>query len=115
MATIAHRKSHASKDGMGHMADGVMHRLTDQASDMAEQASDIAGQASDMAGKKIKQMRKSIRGSIRSAGRGINQMEKSFEQTVAARPLISMGTALAAGMGIVFGMWALDCFMRRDR
>ena len=55
MATTAHRKSHASKNGMAHTVDGVVHRMTDQ--------------ASDMAGKKIKQMRKPIRGSMRSTGR----------------------------------------------
>ena len=104
MATTTHRKSHTSKNGMAHTVDGVVHQMTDQ-------ASDIAGQASDMAAKKIKQMRKSMR----SAGRSMARMEKSFEHTVAARPLISVGTALAAGMGIVFGMWALDCFMNRDR
>jgi hypothetical protein len=29
--------------------------------------------------------------------------------------LMSVGTAFGIGMGIVFGMWALDCFMNRDR
>jgi hypothetical protein len=100
MASTAQRKSHASKNRVGHLVDGV-HEMTDH--------------AADMAGRRVKKVRKSVRGSMRAAGRGIARMEKSFEHGIAARPLISVGTALAAGMGIAFGLWALDCFMNRDR
>jgi len=100
MATTAQRKSHASKNRVAHMVDGV-HEMTDHAADVAQQ--------------QVKKMRKSVRGSMRSAGRGVARMEKSLESGIAARPLISVGAALAAGMGIAFGLWALDCFMNRDR
>ena len=107
MTTAAERTNSEMTDRMSDMVDGV-HEMT-------EHAADLAGQATEMAGKKIKQARKAIRGSMQSAGRSMARMEKSFKQTVAERPLISMGTALAAGMGIALGMWALDCFMNRDR
>jgi ElaB/YqjD/DUF883 family membrane-anchored ribosome-binding protein len=89
--------------------------IQERMADMADGVHEMADQAMEMAGDGIKQVRDSVRSSMRSARRGMGQMEKSFEETVAQRPLLSVGTAFGLGVGIVFGMWALDCFMNRDR
>ena len=100
MATAAEKMMSEAGNRVSDMADG-MHEMTDHAMDMASEG--------------IKQVRDSVGRSMRSARRGMSRMEKSFEDTVAQRPLMSVGTAFGIGMGIVFGMWALDCFMNRDR
>jgi ElaB/YqjD/DUF883 family membrane-anchored ribosome-binding protein len=100
------------------MAGTVQNKTSDiqeRMADMADDVHEMADQAMEMAGEGIKQVRDSVRNSMRSARQGMGRLEKSFEDTVAQRPLLSVGTAFGIGMGIVFGMWALDCFMNRDR
>jgi ElaB/YqjD/DUF883 family membrane-anchored ribosome-binding protein len=98
---------------------GTMEKNTseikDRVTDMADDVHEMADHAMEMAGEGLKQVRDSLRSSMRSARRGMGRMEKSFEETVAHRPLLSVGAAVGIGMGIVLGMWALDCFMNRDR
>jgi hypothetical protein len=75
----------------------------------------MADHAMETASDGIEHVRDSIQSSMKSVRRSMGRMEKSFEDTVAARPLLSVGTAFGLGIGLVFGMWALDCFMNRDR
>jgi len=100
MAAAIEKAASEARERLADMTDG-MHEMTDH--------------AAEAAGEGVKQVRDTVRRSARTARRSIARMEKSFEDTVARRPLISVGTAFGLGMGIVFGMWALDCFMNRDR
>jgi ElaB/YqjD/DUF883 family membrane-anchored ribosome-binding protein len=107
MATATQKAKSQIQEQLADMAEG-MH-------DMAEGMQEMAGNAMESVGHGIEQAREKVHGSVRSAKRSMAQMEKSFEETVAERPFLSVGTAFGIGVGIVFGMWALDCFMNRDR